>query len=153
MIDPPYNTRHSTIGVQETCTLYDHHNTLLTLTMCANARVNLTALFANDFLSLKELASLSEEYAYGSYTIFVPDKTNLTEFTHVSIGLDGHPIFPHILNRITAHEKAYVILRSAGVGKTHQATLLASIKAEHCFSTPVILSAMSSVLSEGFAWP
>ena len=41
-----------------------------------------TAIFSNDLFSLKLLASLSEEYAVRSNTIFVPEKTKLVAFTN-----------------------------------------------------------------------
>ena len=65
---------------------------------------------------------------------------------HVGIIRDSVSIFPHILDRLSAHKKANAILKSAGSGGNNRTSLLASIKAEQCFGTPVLLSRMASLV-------
>ena len=52
------------------------------LTISAIGQADDTALFSNDLFSLNLLASLSDQYANRSNTIFVPDKTKLVAFVN-----------------------------------------------------------------------
>merc|ERR1712240_391886 len=52
------------------------------LIISAIGQADVTALFSNDSLSLNLLASLSDQYAKRSNTIFVPDKTKLVAFVN-----------------------------------------------------------------------
>ena len=50
------------------------------ITISAIGQADDTALFSNDLFSLNLLASLSDQYANRTNTIFVPDKTKLVAF-------------------------------------------------------------------------
>ena len=52
------------------------------LIISAIGQADNTALFSNNLLSLNLLASLSDQYAKRTNTIFVPDKTKLVEFVN-----------------------------------------------------------------------
>ena len=65
---------------------------------------------------------------------------------HVGIVRNSTSISPHILDRISAHKKANAILKYAGSGGNNRTSLLASIRAEQCFCTPVLLSGMASLV-------
>ena len=153
--------------------LYPNHpypDSIPKLTISAIGQADDTALFSNDLFSLNLLASLSDQYAVRSNTIFVPDKTKLVAFVnpklknippieaflnpvslsntkiplsnraeHVGVIRESTDIFPHILNRITAHKKASSLIRFSSSSHTN-------VHAETCFCTPILLSGLSSLV-------
>ena len=64
---------------------------------------------------------------------------------HVGVIREWSDIFPHILNRITAHKKASSLIRFLSSSHTNVTNLWAHICAEICFCTPILLSGLSTL--------
>ena len=130
------NTLHLSILAQLSETYAKNSNTIFV------PKTNKYVAFVNKTLS--EIPPI--EYHIAPITISGKKIPLSQSAEHVGVIRDCRSIFPHLLNRMSAHKKATSLLRFAGSGITHHTNLFARLRAFNVFATPILLSGIPSLI-------
>ena len=145
------------------------HNLIISSVGLADDNV----LGANSITNLSNILYLALKYCQKYNVTLCADKTKLLMFgtphqqflnIYNPIEIDGHKInfsssadhvgilrsvdgnLPHIIAKISSHERAIRANLSSGLARSHRANPAASLKIESMYATPVLLSGVASLV-------
>ena len=154
----PGNITVSAIGqADDTILLSDNLNALqnlleLTMNFCLKYDVRLCAEKTKlqafspscQLLTAEHSMNISPVNMDGNKLKFVTNSMQGAE--HVGIVRSANGNLPHILSRFTAHQNSMAAVMHTGMGRHHRGNPAASLRIQHVYGTPVLLSGVGSLV-------
>ena len=120
----------------------------LTVAYCKKNHVQLSSSKTKLMMYTPSQLSGDKEYLENSVPITIDGiQIPFTEVAeHVGVVRSIHGNLPHILNRISSHQKAVHSVLPAGLARAHRGNPAASLRVEKLYGAPVLLSGTASLL-------